>query len=270
MKTKGKIACVLGIGIFFVLSAVISQAQSAVCTSRNTNIRRGPNTNTAIVRTVPANTTLNVIGRVSIPDSTKFWYRVGIGEYMASWVRHGQGACAAPSNTDAQRTSPTVEQPAAQPQIDNYCQTTWTCTTNDDWVRGYHAYQDDLAQGKVKESGNIADSKTTVASGQPVSFTGQTSYEFLGEGELTVRPVVLTSGIWDVKLTTSFTAYVDEASTDPPGCAYHRGIWIAWKLHDWFGGGNVASGKLSVLKDCSVSFYVWGPRHSWSLKVNKV
>ena len=263
--------------LFGLVSTALAQSYQ-IRTSVKTNLRTHYSTRSSIAETVTAGTVLQVVGKFNR------WLKIsrnGSQVWMADWVRHTRiGGATSPA------ASQPVAQPASQPeapqqqgQIDNYCFTTWTCATDDDWQKGYHAYQNDLAQG-ASQSESVGPSPAQSAVGQPVS--GSTFYEFLGEQELVTRLVTLTPGTWKVKLTTAAVAIVRISTVDSPGCLDHSTYWvrgwatrwrsvssIAWKSGNIAGGNNEANGVITVHKTCVVSFYVWAPGHAWSLKLTK-
>lgn len=187
-------------------------------------------------------------------------------------------------NAPAQSPMQNEPQPAMQDQpqqtqgeIDNYCFTIWTCVTEEDWTRGYNAYQNNLGSDNPPSGG--AEQPATDAT---VSSGGQRFHEVFGLQTMTSDTVLLTQGNWELTLTTAASSIVNIGSVDSPGCLSHSTSWVtgwatrfqsvqalAWKTHNALGGDGEARGQITVHRDCNVSFYVWAPRHPWSLKLSK-
>lgn len=95
------------------------------------NLRASYSTEADVAAIVPSNTALKVIGRFNR------WLKIsyqGRQVWLADWVNH--------TRLDNAPTPPAVNQVyATQEPIDNYCFTTWNCTTEVDWVRGWEAWQ---------------------------------------------------------------------------------------------------------------------------------
>ena len=178
--------------------------------------------------------------------------------------------CSAPTQRTQIQQPAQPAQPAApapQAQIDNCCFVDRQCTTNAEWTRGYQAFQNNQCH-------------VTEEHGGAVMSGGQSFYEMLGAETLTTDTVLLTRGTWAVTLITAAAANVSVASVDIPGClsdhasrvfrlATGTRTALAWKNHNLIGGNNEANGRITVHRDCNVSFYVWAPRHTWSLKLSK-
>lgn len=187
-------------------------------------------------------------------------------------------------NAPAQSSMQDEQQPAMQDQpqqtqgeIDNYCFTIWTCVTEEDWVRGYNAYQNNLGSDNPLSGGT--EQPATNATGPS---GGQTFYEVFGHQTMTSDAMLLTRGNWNLTLTTAAQSIVNIGSVDIPGCLSHSTHWVsgwatrfqsvqalAWKTHNRLGGDGEARGQITVHRDCNVSFYVYAPLHPWSLKLSK-
>ena len=172
MKTKVSISL-----LTLCLLSIITSAQGySIRVASNTNLRASNSLSASIVETVPAGTTLTVLGEVNR------WLRIsrdGREVWMASWVRHerveggvqtqsqttstvdnccfvdrqcqsdqewtdGYWAfqnmqCAVPSQSQVQATSSSPSADASQ--IDNCCQADRQCQTDEDWINGYYAFQ---------------------------------------------------------------------------------------------------------------------------------
>lgn len=96
----------------------------------HTNLRASYSLNSARVETVPAGTTLQVIG------SHDRWLKIRRQDrevWMASWVAH--------TRLEAQGTSPA--------DIDNCCFLNWQCQTDEAWRRGWAAFQNDQCEAEA-------------------------------------------------------------------------------------------------------------------------
>lgn len=247
----------------FVLCHIVFAQQYNIRADARINLRSCAGTNCRVVEAVPAGTVLQVVDRFNR------WLKIsrnGAEVWMADWVNYtrieGGSAPAAPVAQPEQPASP-AEQPAQpQDEVDNYCFTIWTCATEEDWARGYHAYQNDKAAGTLLPGSNVAPPAPTVA----------TFYEFLGAGAHDSPTVLLTKGTWQATVITAATTllYVEAPGE---GCIANwnrdRDL-VASKSHNIFGGNNEASGQFTLTRDCNVHFYVWAPRHAWSLKLTKI
>ena len=304
--------------LFLTIPASLAQGYS-IRADAKINLRSWYSTTASIVETVPAGTVLQVIG------SFNRWLNIdrsGTEVWMADWVnftRIQDGGTAAVSQPESQETapqtrgaidnccfvdrqcntddewisgymafqnnqcsapsqtlSPPVSQPArqetaspSQGAIDNYCFTIWTCVTDDDWRRGYMAYQ---------SSGGSETPRTDTPAQSPQDISlpdgAQTFYEILGAETLTTDSLLLTQGTWNVRIITAANAQI-HANGEPGQHCF--GPWygdtvlaIFLKLHNILGGTNEEEGSITLVKDCNVSFHVWAPRHAWSLKLTKV
>ncbi len=257
MKVKFVVIVVL-----LALCQIVFAQQYNIRAGANINLRSCAGTNCRTVETVPAGTVLQVVG------SFNRWLKInrnGNEVWVADWVNYtrvqGNSAPAAPAAPAAQP----AQSPATQPQgeVDNYCFTIWTCTTEEDWERGYHAYQNNEATGTHQLGDNIAP---------PAASGPQTFFEFLGAGAHDTPTVLLTGGTWQATVITAATTLL---YVEAPGerCINNWNVnreLVASKSHNIFGGNNEASGQFTLTRDCNVHFYVWAPRHAWSLKLTKI
>ena len=123
-------------GILIVLSlanSAIALAQPAnycISVAGKTNLRQSYSTDSPVVEAVPAGTTLHVIYEGTLGNWLKI-ERNGTETWMARWVRHSRVDCETQSQRQAQQTSEGSSSPSQQ-EVDNYCLTIWTCTTEDD------------------------------------------------------------------------------------------------------------------------------------------
>lgn len=226
------------------------------------NLRSWYSTSSSIVETVPPGTVLQVVDRFNR------WLKVdrnGEEAWLGDWLNFTRLDGTNGVSTSRQQ-EPRRESTQPQGDIDNFCYTTWTCTTDDDWRRGYFAYQNSEGRETTQPGAAIVSQPD-----QQVDSGGLSFHEILGAETLTTRSILLTQGTWNVKLITAATALVYAQSGAGVHClsTWRDRILVASKVHNFFGGANEANGQFNVSKDCSISFYVWAPRHAWSLKLNK-
>lgn len=161
-----------------VLICATASAQSySIRVTNNTNLRESYSLTSRRVETVPAGTTLQVVG------SFNRWLKINLGggeAWMASWVSHsrveGQAApvnaasadidnccfvdrqcgadsewqagywayqnneCAAPTQTLSSVSTPATS--TAAEQVNNCCFIGWQCNSDQEWEQGFHAYQE--------------------------------------------------------------------------------------------------------------------------------
>ncbi len=114
----------LALFLFIVSVNVVLAQEYYIQTNHNTNLRVLHSTNSGIVETVTRGTVLHVIGEFNR------WLKInrnGNEVWMASWVSHTR----VEGNQQAQPAS----------QIDNCCHVDRQCNTNQEWVDGYWAFQ---------------------------------------------------------------------------------------------------------------------------------
>ena len=175
LSMRAKFIAVL-VSVILLQSIALAQGYS-IRVTHNTNLRASHSLESAIVRTAPAGTTLQVIGRHNR------WLRIdrnGSDAWMADWVAYTRvednaattqtqatanidnccfvdrqchsdqdwtegywafqnGQCAAPARTQTQ--APTQSASADAATVDNCCFIGWQCATDDDWQAGFQAYQ---------------------------------------------------------------------------------------------------------------------------------
>ena len=161
---------------FLICTAVSAQSYSIRVTN-NTNLRASHDLESRRVESVPAGTTLQVVG------SFNRWLKIkrsGDYAWMASWVSHsrveGQSAsantvsadidnccfvdsqfgtdpewqagywafqnneCAAPTQSLSSVSTPVTN--TAADQVNNCCYIGWQCNSDHEWQSGYHAFQE--------------------------------------------------------------------------------------------------------------------------------
>ena len=156
--------------ILFLLCGIGAAQPYSVRVTYNTNLRASHSLHSRVVATVPAGTTLQVIGRLNrwlnISRNGNVWMadwvphtRVNSGaassdinnccfvdwqcdsdrEWVSGyWAFHRNECPAGPSATQETAVQPVNESTA---ESNNCCFTGWQCHNNDDWVRGYWAFQ---------------------------------------------------------------------------------------------------------------------------------
>ena len=138
------------------LLCVVTSAQSyTIRVASNTNLRASASLQANIIETAPAGSTLTVVG------SYNRWLRIdrnGNEVWMADWVGYEHVE-------EVVETTPT--QPQTTTNIDNCCFVDRQCSTDQEWVDGYWAFQNGQCAAPVQTQ--------TQTSSQPVSVdTGQT------------------------------------------------------------------------------------------------
>lgn len=232
------------------------------------NIRANPTTSSAVVATARAGDSF------AVTDSRRAggwcWLEIARG-WLAKTGRVRTSAT--PAATNSEFTS----QPQQQSNIDNCCFVNQTCTSQDDWTNGYWAFQrNECPLGSSARPVSVSqpqnDPPPTRGEGglQPITASA-TFYEWLGEGEFTTATVPLSAGTWNLNVNTAATtlAYAESPGERCLSWGRSRAL-VASKRHNIFGGNNEAVGQFTVRYECRVRFYIWAPRHRWSLKVQKL
>jgi len=239
--------------VLLALCQVVLAQQYNIRADTNINLRSCAGTNCRTVETVPAGTVLQVVG------SFNRWLKInrnGNEVWMADWVNYtriqGNSAPAAPA-------AQPVQSPATQPQseVDNYCFTIWTCTTEEDWVRGYHAYQNNEA--------------TSSAVAQPVVSPNVHGryYRFEGHGSWTTHGVYLEAGRWESRLTTNDFGIVHAHPPVGQRCFY-RYLDSYGHFNNKWGGTPFEVTINRVYRNCTVSLEISNNSDHWVLELTKV
>ncbi|MCY4464761.1 MAG: SH3 domain-containing protein [Chloroflexi bacterium] len=164
--------------LLILLNATLVHAYSIQVTY-NTNLRAGPSLQSTIVETATAGATLNVIGsgdgwlRIN-RNGNEVWMSKSVSytrveggesaaprtepstqidnccfidrqcatdeEWLSGYNAYQDNQCAAPSQQQ-QSTSSQSQQPGTSVDIDNCCFIGWQCDTDEEWVSGYNAYE---------------------------------------------------------------------------------------------------------------------------------
>ena len=133
MSVKTKLLAVIS---FVCLVCGLVSAQSyQIRTDNVINLRASFSLDADIVEIVGAGTVLDVAGKFNR------WYRIsrnGAEVWMADWVDHSRLASGAPAATDYAAPQPIT---GAETEIDNCCFVDRQCRTDEEWVNGYNAFQ---------------------------------------------------------------------------------------------------------------------------------
>ena len=237
----------------------------------NMNIRERATTNSRVVATVRWGDSFSVIS--SEQGDRWCWLEIAEGWIArTSRVRSTRPTSTSPQVNQVQQ--PVQQQPA---NVDNCCFVNRECNSDQEWTDGYWAYQRNECPGPAtSQPANTGQTHIPPTRGEggnlPPITASPTFYEFLAEGEYTTGMVPLAKGTWDLLVTTAATTLAYAESPGDRCFSTWRGdrILVASKYHNIFGANNYANGQFNVTKDCNVRFYVWAPRHRWSLKVTKI
>ena len=140
-----------------------------------TNIRSSYSLDSQIWAMVSAGTVLHVTYEGIHGNWLQVDYLTG-SAWIARWLDYSEVSCGneAPAPTPAPTPAPQPSQQQSQPQpaasgtVDNMCQIGWTCTTELDWVRGWHAYRD----GQTQQQTQPTTQTTGQTTGQPIGNQG--------------------------------------------------------------------------------------------------
>ncbi len=263
--------------LLFLLAISIPVAAQSNCFSHDTayiagnmNIRENASTDSRVVATARWGDSFSVIS--SERGSTWCWVEIDGG-----WIaKTGRVRSTKPVQETQVQQQPAI-QPAQQPaNVNNCCFVNRECNSDQEWTDGYWAYQrNECPVGSqpviIDQTQHIPPTRGEGGNLSPITASS-TFYEFLAEGEYTTGMVPLSQGTWDLLVTTAATTLAYAESPGDRCFGNWRGdrILVASKYHNIFGANNYASGQFQVTKDCNVRFYVWAPRHRWSLKITKV
>ena len=235
----------------------------------NMNIRERATTSSRIVAKARWGDSFSVIS--SERGDTWCWLEIEDG-----WIaRTSRVRLTRPTNNSPQVNQ--VQQPAQQPSnVDNCCFVNRECNSDQEWTDGYWAYKRNECPVTSQPTSSTPTQHIPPTRGEggnlPPISASPTFYEFLAEGEYTTGMVPLAKGTWDLLVTTAATtlAYAESPGDRCFGTWRGDRILVASKSHNIFGGNNNANGQFRVTKDCNVRFYIWAPRHRWSLKITKI
>ena len=126
---KAKLVAVMS--VLFLLCGVAFAQSYQIRTDNIINLRNGYSLSDDIVETVPAGTILQVVGKFNR------WLKIdrnGSEVWMADWVAHTriQGS---------QEVGSPQPATGSQSEVDNCCFVDRQCSTEDQWVSGYFAFQ---------------------------------------------------------------------------------------------------------------------------------
>lgn len=236
----------------------------------NMNIRERATTGSRVIATARWGDSFSVVS--SERGDTWCWLEIDEG-----WLaKTSRVRSTMPTRTTSQANQ--TQQPAQQrSNVNNCCFVNRQCDNDQEWTDGYWAYQrnecPDPATSQpanTEQTQHIPPTRGEGGSLAPITAS-PTFYEFLAEGEYTTGMIPLSQGTWNLKVTTAATtlAYAESPGDRCFGTFRGERVLVASKYHNIFGGNNEANGQFTVTKDCNIRFYVWAPRHRWSLKVTK-
>ena len=242
MKAKSVIAVLL-----FALCNIVFAQPYNIRADASINLRSCAGTNCHLVETVPAGTVLQVTGRFNR------WLKIsrnGAEVWMADWVNFTRVQAAQPAQPAQQ---PAASQP--QGEVDNYCFTIWTCTTEEDWIRGYNAYQNN--QGAAAPQVQV-----------PVNVHNQ-YYRFEGHGSWTTHGVYLGAGRWESRLTTNDFGIVHAHPPTGERCFY-RYLDSYGHFNNKWGGTPFEVTINRVYRNCTVSLEISNNDEHWVLELRRI
>ena len=209
-----------------------------------TNLRTSYSLDAPVAFELPAQTELHVV----YEGINGFWLQVEYsgGKYwMARWLNYQHLAQGAQQSGGPQPSAPSPNAPPPE-EIDNLCFISMVCTSEEDWIRGWHLYR--------------AQEPATGISGSPplpskVDRPGN-SYSFSGNGEKRLSPISLNIGYYYHEFVPERSyGYLDEAAV-PDDCF--------WGLTGDVGFFEVTS------EPCALHIAVANSPGQWSLKIDKV
>ena len=133
MSVKTKLLAV--ISYVCLVCGLVSAQSYQIRTDNVINLRDSFSLDADIVEIVGAGTVLDVVGKFNR------WYRIsrnGAEVWMADWVDHSRLASDAPAATEYAAPQPIT---SAETEIDNCCFVDRQCRTDEEWVNGYNAFQ---------------------------------------------------------------------------------------------------------------------------------
>ncbi len=137
----------------FFLCAVAAAQDYTIRVTFNTNLRATYSLEGDIVETAPARTTLHVVGQFGR------WLTInrnGNELWMASWVSH----------TRVDNSGQTSSQTGTSSPIDNCCFVDRQCHSDQEWIDGYWAYQDNQCPTSTRSQTQTASQSTSSASAE--------------------------------------------------------------------------------------------------------
>ena len=82
------------------------------------------------------------------------WQCLSDQDWIGGYHAYRDGRCPAPAQSRQQATS-AQSASVAPAQIDNCCFAGWQCNNDQDWIRGYHAYQNNLCSATPTPPGSV-------------------------------------------------------------------------------------------------------------------
>ena len=130
-----KVKLLVVISFVFLVCGLVSAQSFQIRSNRIVNLRASYSLDSDIVETVGVGTVLQVVGKFNR------WYRIsrnGADVWMADWVDHSRVDGGAPASTETTGSQPIT---SAEAEIDNCCFIDRQCSTDEQWVNGYYAFQ---------------------------------------------------------------------------------------------------------------------------------
>jgi len=225
-----------------------------------THLRETYALDSQIIETVPANTIL----KVTYEGARGNWLRIdrnGQTVWMARWVAHSRVNCAGQAVAPAAPAPEAAPVAAPQPsEVDNCCFIGWSCNNDADWVRGFHAYQNN----QCTPTGNQP---------APVNVAGQ-SYSFSSHQygqQPSLGPVTLTPGVWLFEVNTAGYIIVSGLTLSAQSCMTgwlgdHR---LQFLFNEGRGQATPAQRRLRIARECSISFDISNSRQPWTFQLRR-
>ena len=188
--TRWKTYIALVVMLCLATAGIASAETYSVRVTHNTNLRASYSLESAVIETVPAGTTVQVIGQF---DRWLKIHRNATDVWMADWIPYTRvegsatpsdvdnccfidrqcqsdsewtagywafqnNQCVAPVQTQTQTSTPAISTDAAA--IDNCCYVNRQCNTDQEWQNGYWAYQNNVcgAPQQSAASGTVSSS----------------------------------------------------------------------------------------------------------------
>ncbi|MCY4537616.1 MAG: SH3 domain-containing protein [Chloroflexi bacterium] len=207
----------------FLICAVVSAQSYSIRVTSNTNLRASYSLESRPVETVPAGTTLQVVG------SFNRWLKInrsGGDAWMASWVSH--------SRVEDQ----TVSVDTGSADIDNCCFVDRQCQTDLEWQAGYWAFQNHECSAPTQALSPVSTPASGIAFEGPDSFVAQVHRALdLLQARAPNWYDYVTSGLSKIRVTTDAAYSGVNSSTGVWEMPPHRAdrppaSWISSLAHE--------------------------------------
>ncbi len=200
-----------------MLAAVVSAQSYHIRVAKNTNLRASDSLDSVVLTSARAGTTVKVLGH------RDRWLRVqheGREFWMAAWVSHSRVQAPTPA--------------APQADVNNCCDVNRQCSTNQDWVDGYWAYQrNECPVGPTSEATSTA---------QPVAAAPAVVDNCCFVDRQCQNDQQWTDGYWAYQNNQCGAPTQTLTATQPAGSAsgqVNNCCFIGWQCHndaDWNSG----------------------------------